>query len=167
MAHLSMKKDKNTCSRGNCTRPRYKTYPLCLKCGLGQKRHWALHVKETGSAATCRVPDCSGMPSGQSKYCSGCLTAAGPVLCAQYTDYIKAKGRGKYAEQDFQPHDLCILPDYVLVKTAKCIGEHCLYCHLAPNDALSITAGFEVSRSGNAACTGSSTPLLAPWLAGL
>jgi hypothetical protein len=38
------------------------------------------------------------------------------VLCEQYKCYIAAKGRGKYAEQDFQPHDLAILPHYVIVK---------------------------------------------------
>ncbi len=53
------------------------------------------------------------------------------MLCDQYKSYIAAKGRAKYAEQDFQPHDLAILPHYVLVKTAKCIGEQCPYCHPA------------------------------------
>jgi hypothetical protein len=118
-----MVKDEDTCSRGNCTRARYQHYAMCLSCGVGQKQKWALHARAGGSVAKCRVPDCSGVPFNKSKYCKGCLEDAGPVLCQQYRDYISAKGRAKYAEQDFGPHDLAILPDYVWVKTAKCIGE--------------------------------------------
>jgi hypothetical protein len=124
----------DTCSSGNCTRPRYQPYATSLSCGLAKKLKWAIQLAETGSAAKCRVPSCRGGASN-SKYCARCLAAAGPTLCQQYKNYITAKGRGP---QDFQPHDLPILPHYALIKTAKCIGEHRACCCPA-YAALSIT----------------------------
>ncbi len=60
------------------------------------------------------------------------------MLCDQYSSYIGAKGRAKYAAHDFQPCDLAILPHYVLIKTAKCLGEHSACCCLAHSSS---TAG--------------------------
>jgi hypothetical protein len=132
-------------------------HPLLLSIPLVSRTHVVHHctVPEGRTLSSTErqyfraesLPDMASWPtiSGfhNSKYCGRCLAAAGPKLCKQLNSYIADKGKGRYAEHDFQPTDLAILPHYVITKTAKCIGELpcsllCCWCSSAACVALLI-----------------------------